>query len=186
MRIMAYTDRRYLRGTLLVVGRDAEVLSSPPWRAQDVSPGMLWGYDVIYIDLHGFQGKDQLYSLEGGAALSGETVRAADLRGTVVVATTCHLPETGLIDAFLDAGATAVVGGAGDNRGAPRGALWLAGAQLLARFTIERLQQGWPVESALVMAKHCVRLSPWRLLGWRAALDALEFRCFRKETNTNA
>ena len=166
-----------------MVGATAVVLTSPPLFAADVTPAMLEGYDVIYVDLHGQPQSVYLYSGADGpgeqwAALSAKTVCKADLTGTVVIATTCYLPQTHFVEAFLDAGAKTVIGGDGQNWGTRRR---LSGAQLLARRIIAELREGDTPMKALKTAKRKLRKSPWRLLDWAGTRDALEFQIYTRE-----
>lgn len=175
MRVLAYCDQRYLAATRKVVGRGAKIVSSPPLSAHDVGPGFLEGYDVIYLDLHGEPGSGYLYSYASYhplAALSFQTVQRAKLEGVVVVATTCHLPETPFAYAFQDAGAV-LVGGSGRNWGTRRR---LSGAQVLAKHIIDGLRRGYRVEKALELAKRKLRYSLRRLYDRKSTMDALAFR----------
>lgn len=176
MKILAYTDRRYLAATRKVVGRGADILMSPPLYAAHISGDLLCCYDAIYLDLHGEPGDDHLFSA-GGAAMTLRAVQGAQMHGTTVIATTCHLPETPFLDAFLGAGAV-VIGGAGRNWGTRRR---LSGAQVLARYIIRALKRGATPEYALAQAKRRLRYSLKRLVDKAASDDALEFRIWRRD-----
>lgn len=180
MRILAYTAKAYLRATLGVVGANADVLVSPPLRAADVRPFWLQGYDLIYLDLHGQPGSARLWSGEGEevAALDLRTVVEAELEGAVVFATSCFLPQTRFVKAFLEAGAVAVVGGRGRNWGTRRR---VSGAQKLAQRFIRRLEGGQDARAALRGAKGELRRSIGNLLGDRGVRDALGFRVWERD-----
>lgn len=173
MNVLAITDARYREATRRVVGRYlATLLTAPPVTAQMIRPMMLEGYDAIYIDLHGRPGSGLLYAktetfLE--PVLSIETVRAAYLRGAVVIATSCYLPDTPFLDMFLERGAT-VIAGSGANYG---GRIKPAGAQLLARSILSNLARGMDPNAALTRAKAGLW---WRRLFDPAVRDALEYR----------
>lgn len=143
MRILGITNKRYLKATMAVVGDEADLLISPPLRCCCITPEHLQGYDFIYIDLHGEAGKEFLYSQDEEGrlieALRVETIRQAKLEGTVVFATSCYLPETPFIEAFLKAGVKAVIAGEGENYGK---LTKTSGAQRLAKNLIEELERG--------------------------------------------
>lgn len=178
--ILAYCDKRYQVATRRVVGDDAEVLTSPPVYAIDFQPDWLAGRDLIYLDLHGQPGSVYLYSGldQDRAALHVIQVRTAKLGGAVVFATTCHLPETPFLQAFLEAGAGAVIGGGERNYGARRR---LSGAQVLARGLLIALRAGQGIDDAFKLAKLVVRMDPLRWLADRkATVDALQFEIWRE------
>lgn len=176
MKVLAITDKRYLPATLEVVGGEADVLVSPPIRASDVDPAWLRGYDLLYLDLHGKPGNPRLWSGEDEMtpALDVRTVQRADLAGTVVFATSCYLPATPFVKAFLKAGARAVVAGRGANYG---GRTRVTGAQVLGRLFVRSLAKGRKPERALAAAKRTCALRAVFTGGReREALrDAIEF-----------
>lgn len=181
MNIFAYVDRRYQFSTRKVVGEEATVLTSPPIYAYDFNSEWLEGHDLIYLDLHGRSRSVYLYSGdEWDGALDVRHVLDAKLGGAIVFATTCHLPDTKFIGAFLDAGASAVIAGAGVNWGARTR---ISGAQLLAALTIRALRAGRMVDIALVEAKRKLRFSFHRLRDWEATEDALQFNAYVRSDN---
>lgn len=173
MNVLAITDARYREATRRVVGRYlATLLTAPPVTGHMINHAMLEGYDAIYIDLHGRPGSGLLYTKTERSmepVLSIETVRAAYLRGTVVIATACYLPETPFLDAFLGQGAS-VIAGPGVNYG---GRVEPAGAQLLARSILSNLARGMDPNAALTRAKAGLW---WRRLFDPAVRDALEYQ----------
>lgn len=178
MNIIAYTDARYVTATRQLVSDAARVITSPPTYARDVQPEWFTGYDVVYLDLHGLAGSVYLYSGQHAenAALSVETVRAMQLNGAVVFATTCFLPQTPFVKAFLQAGASAVIGGDGENFG---GKTRLTGAQVLARLVLRELRDAHPVQAAVDRAKKVLRANlRFQLFDRRSAEDALQFKLF--------
>ena len=181
LRVFAYCDRRYLKVTRKVVGDAAHIVASPPTLAPDVEPDWFAGQDLIYVDLHGrpgsiflWSGRDQEYP-----ALDANTLKRAGLGGAVVFATTCYLPRTPFVEAFLAAGASAVIGGHGPNWGNLR---ILGGAQLLAAGVLKQMRAGAAAGDALVAAKNALRHNWRRFLPLRrtreAIADALDFEIF--------
>jgi hypothetical protein len=180
MHILALTDERYLEATRQVVGKRATVLTCPPTFASDLTPADLEGYSLIYVDLHGQPESVYLRAGEGQdlPALNAQTVRQADLAGTVVFATTCYLPQTPFLPAFLQAGAVAVVGGDGENWGKRKKPV---GAQSLAAKMLARMRAGGVgLPEALEQAKREMRWSLENLLDRKATQDALRFEIYRR------
>jgi len=181
MRVLAYTDARYAAATRQVVGGEALLLVSPPTYAWNFDPAILADRDLIYLDLHGKPHSVYLYSGvgQGEAALSVANVRAARLGGAVVFATTCYLPQTPFVRAFLDAGASVMIGGDGKNYGARTR---LSGAQALARALLKFLARGDAPEQALARAQRALRANVrLRLFDAAATEDALGFRAFQRK-----
>ena len=178
--VFAYVDQRYQMATRKVVGEAATLLTSPPVFAGDFNPEWLAGNQFIYLDLHGQPGSVYLYSGpdELWAALALNTVRNARLGGAVIFATSCYLTESPFLPIFLQAGARAVIAGAGANWGT-RGRV--SGAQLLAMIVLKLLRSGLPVERALPEAKRRLGLSWHRVRDRQATEDALKFELFKKE-----
>ncbi len=181
MRILAFTDLRYVQATRQVVGGEARVMTSPPTFAREVQPEWFAGYDFIYLDLHGLVSSVYLYSGPEAerAALSLETVRAMALGGAVVFATTCYLPQTQFPAAFLAAGASAVIAGDGPNYG---GRTRLTGAQTLAQLVLRFMERGLVASAALARAKRALQGNMrLRLFQARETQDALDFQILSRE-----
>jgi len=182
MQLLAYGMQTHERVTKHIwesVATGGMLITSPPCAEPYAPPIWFRGHDAIYIDLHGEEGDKHLYGDDGTKALSLHTVRKAKLGDAVVFMTTCYLPETGFIQAFLDAGAVAVIGGPGKNWG---GRLWPQGAQRLAQYFLELYAKDLPVEYALKCAKHRLRWDvAQRALHPKATMDALEFQVWRRE-----
>lgn len=183
--VFAYCDQRYQHATWQVLGgaTDAALMTSPPVFAADFNPEWWGGYDLIYLDLHGQPSSVYLYSgpQQAAAALGLETVRVSDLANAVVFATSCYLPQTRFVEAFLRAGARAVIAGDGENYGTR---YETTGAQLLAMGLIREMRhQPDPISdaAALERAKRRLRLNPRRMMQPQAINDALEFRVFTRE-----
>jgi len=183
MKILVLTDKRYL-GAALAVAPGADVWCFPPMTAGDFRPEFLEGYDFIYVDLHGQPESVYLYCDEGEstAAISAQTVRAAEISDAVVFMTTCYGPETPFVKAFLEAGARAVVAGSGVNWGTRKR---LSGAQLLGKYFMERMDPGISLGDSLGAAKAKLKqkgMKSMRKSIREAARDALEFELFVKGT----
>ena len=185
MRLLAYGMQTHERITARLwhqLTNSGMCITSPPC-GEPVPYSWLEGYDAIYIDLHG-EPSDVFLMGDSATgqmvkALNLLTVRRADIGGAVVFLTTCYLPETGFIDAFLDAGASAVIGGAGENWG---GRLWPQGAQRLGLYFLELYAKDVPVEYCLKCAKHRLRWDvAQRVMHPKATMDALEFKLWRRE-----
>lgn len=179
MRIYAYCGREFEVATRRVVGDGAMVMTSPPVYAHSFQAKWLAGRDFVYLDLHGRPSSWYLWTgpRQSLAALGLESVKEAKLDGAIVFATTCYLPQTHFIQAFLGAGASAVIAGEGENFGTSRR---VTGAQLLARFTLRSLRRGLGVEAALEEAKRQMsRDLVARLLDGGATADALQFKIWR-------
>lgn len=188
MRVFAYCADSFADAARLAVG--VEPVTSPPVFAASFEPAWLAGHDLVYFDLHGQPGEAVWYG-DVGAALTADQVRQADLGGAVVLALSCYLgdDDSPMLDALLDAGAGAVIGGPGRNYGGRR---TLFGAGRLARHVREQLERGLGPLQALERAKRR-SLAEMILSGLlaradraRAARDALGFRLFeRRKTLTH-
>jgi len=170
--VFAYCAASFARS----VGKAAGVqpLLSPPMRAEYFGHELLENHDFIYLKLHGRAGQPYWYGDGYIEALSADTVRSARLDGAVVFAASCHLPESPMLEALLDAGASAVIGGRGRNFAATD-AVW--GADLLGMYVRWFMKLGMRVDRALKWAKWRLRLG----VQDRATKDALEFQLFRRE-----
>ena len=151
-----------------------EPATCPPISYRDFRPGWLDYRDLIIFKLHGerdsplWLGDDQVVALD--LKILGES----RLGGAVVFAENCWLPESPMLKALLDAGASAVVGGSGVNYGGTR---TMAGADLLGLYFRWALERGTRPEVALRYAKLRLRLK-WPSLAVR---DTLGFQIFRHE-----
>jgi len=104
-------------------------------------------------------------------ALSVGTLRHVELRGAVVFASNCWLPESPMLSVLLEVGASGVVGGSGTNYG---GTQTMAGADILGLYFRRGLQVGLTAQNALDVAKLRLRLK-WPTLATR---DTLAFQLF--------
>ena len=180
MRIFAYCDRRYEKPSRKLFDRYADgglMRTSPPVTVATFDPTWLESQEVIYLDLHGLPGARYLYA-DGEYALDVDTVRGANLGGAVVFATSCYMSETPFLRAFLDAGASAVITGEGENYG---GRWKLTGAGKLAWEFLKWRDEGFMgIDNALGLAK--LELASYRyhrIFHRKATQDALAFRVWR-------
>lgn len=182
MNVFAYCDKRYVEATYQTVGWTADVITSPPVFVSSFQPEWLEEADFIYIDLHGQIGSVYLYSgpQQQWAALSLEAVRQAKLQnGPTVFFTTCYLPQTQFVTAFLEAGAKVVIGGDGENFGGKRR---ISGAQVLAQCYIQAMIEtpDAPAETLLERAKSRFGKQVLQVfLNPTDTKDALEFKLWK-------
>jgi hypothetical protein len=157
------------------------MITCPPRTWETVTAAALEGYDVLVFKLHGLPGQPYWYGDDWRTALTAETVREADLDGVMVFAANCHAitpqGEAGeMVQALLDAGARAVVAGAGQNLASNWGAV---GADLLGRWWLVGVVMGLGVERAFELARMRLRVERVGRRGGerlQAAEDALRFR----------
>ena len=184
MRIWAYCCASFAPSARKAAGVDP--VTCPPITVDDVLAHWDGPYDFVYIDLHGRPGDVQWYGDERIPALTADQVRGMDFEGAIVFAVNCYLgdDDSPMLDALLDAGASYVIGGAGENFG---GARHLMGAPLLAMYFRRALRGSLDVLRALSLAKTVLRWGGlWPVpggLGSQAVADALEFRAFVRKSN---
>lgn len=157
-------------------------LLSPPCVAETFDPALLAGRDLIYFKLHGLPGEVYWYGDDWLTALRLDQIQAADLTGAMVFVANCFgLTDAGepdvMVQALLDAGARAVVAGAGENWGALRG---VTGPDLLGQWMRRWMRLRFAPALALQLARVRVRVRLRRGgLRWderKALEDALEFK----------
>jgi len=191
-KVFAYCAQSFERST----GRAAGVKSVTCPPASSDMFNLLWltGRQLLYFDLHGSPGAGFWHGDDGIIALTAEQVRSVDLGGAVVFATTCYLADqdSPMLDALLDAGASYVIGGDGQNWAGVSRRLY--GASLLGFWFRRLFMMGVPPLKALAVAKRAIR---WQLrlgrhleaaargMGTKArieaAKDTLNFRAYYKE-----
>jgi hypothetical protein len=181
MHIFAYCDQSFEKSMRWVAG--VKPVTCPPTSAETFDLAWLENQDLILIDLHGERGLDYWYAVaeEGGipqriVALRAEQIRQADLGEAIVFATSCYLGEedSPMLTALLDAGASYVIAGAGENLAGERK---VAGAGLLALFFRMFLEAGTSPLKALATAKD----SLWLVArNKQAREDALAFQAFER------
>lgn len=172
MRVFAYCAASFEKSVRRAAG--VPPLLSPPCGLTAFNPHVLEGYDLLYFKLHGLPGQPYWYGDHWLTALSADQVSQADLSGAVVFVANCYLPESPLLQALLDAGAKAVVGGPGQNYGRPHS---VDGADLLGLYFRYCLQLKLPTKVALTFAKHRLRLKRKD----KSTKDTLAFQLWTKE-----
>lgn len=194
MQVFAYCCAEFEEATWRAAG--VRPLLSPPLDAKSFAY-TLEGYDFLYFDLHGEAGLDYWFTKDGKKkvpALMAEQIRQFDLSGAVIFALSCYLADedSPMLDAFLDAGCSYVIGGDGVNYGAARFPQW---AGLLGMWFRRLLNTGLSVPIALKMAKQRVKLTAMknRIIGIRekrsflsisdkeAVEDTLAFRAYYRK-----
>lgn len=147
MNVLALSAREFRLGTALAAG--AWPVSFPPGRADTFDPALLQGRDLIYACLHGLPNQPYLYGDKFETALSAEQIRAVNLGGAVVYMAGCF-GDGPVADAFLDAGASCIVG----DRDLTWAGTWLPlGSNRLGRLFVRRLRAGDSPNDAYVRAR---------------------------------
>lgn len=159
------------------------VFSFPPLNCNSFDPYSLHNRDLILIDLHGAPGAFEWRDNSGRVAITAQQIRQSKLNGAVVFCLSCYLGDDNspMLDALLDAGASYVIGGKGENWS---GARQVFGADFLAKKFRQCMEHNIPPLVALTLAKHFTRLhaATQRATGntkWlKADLDALDFHAY--------
>jgi len=146
MEIRAYSTRAWRISTWRTTGVWPE--TSPRRTAEDPPLDHLLEADLVYIRLHGLGDQPYLYGDPGlPTALSAEQVRDSDFTDRAVFLEGCFGAQ--MADAFLDAGASVVVG----NSGITWGRRFLLGpAQVVGKKWIKQYNAGFSPRSALAAA----------------------------------
>lgn len=147
MNVLALAAREFRIGTAFAAG--AWPVSFPPGRMDTFDPAILTGRDLIYVCLHGLRGQPYLYGDKFETALSAEQIRSVDVGGAVVYLAGCF-GEGPIADAFLEAGASAVVG---DRDQTWAGAYWPMGSNRLGRLFVRGIRQGGDADAAYRFAR---------------------------------
>jgi len=170
MKTFAYCSRSFAQSVRQSAG--VAPFTSPPLHKDSFLPATIEGYRLLYFKLHGIKYEPYWYGDNWLTALSADTIHVADLRGAVVFAANCHLPESPMLDALLAAGARAVVAGGGRNFA---GVTAMRGADILGYYFRLMLQLHIPPKPALSMAKYALRTirRPTAPIA-----DALKFKLF--------
>lgn len=193
MKIFAYCGQSFAEATQRITG--VEPLVCPPAAAEYFDPHRLEGYDLLYFDFHGLPGVPYWFEetlqrpfiSERTVALRAAQVRQVDLGDTLVMALSCYLgdSQSPMLDALLEAGATYVIGGDGQNWASKQD---VTGAGILARRFIKAVADGKEPLVALAEAKRAVKrtlikdVAMLRFKRVKAAKDTLGFRAYyRKE-----
>lgn len=163
---LASTEESWRRAS----GQD-RVVTTPPVSLNEFRPGWLEYRDLIMLKLHGWPGDPIMWGDDCVVALSVGMLHQVNLGGAIVFAANCHLPESPVLQALLDAGASCVIGGQGTNYG---GVEQMTGADLLGAYFRRALEAGAEPGRALRIAKATMLLS-WPSL---ANSDARQFELF--------
>jgi len=148
MRVLALCSVEYRKWVKRSAG--VEPLLSPPLTLENVVPSTFENYDLLYFKLFGQPDDSHWYNTQGEAVVSAELIRAADLSDATVFVANCYLPESPMLEALRDAGAKAVIGGAGFNYFRKSR---LEGVDLLGLYVRVLMQYGASAQGALKFAK---------------------------------
>lgn len=175
MRVFAYCARDFIVPSRRAAG--VEPVSCPPTTCDTLDLAQLEGNDLIMFNLHGIRKVGAFFGNRDGppVALLSSQVKSVNLGGAVVYAPVCYLGEDDnpMLDALLDAGASAVIAGHGRNYGGTSSRL--VGVDLLGLWIRRGLQAKLSPESALRLSRLRLRLS-----ASMANADARGFEVFRK------
>lgn len=158
MQVFAYCAEQFEKSTSKAAG--VKPITCPPVNATSFQPAWLEGKRLLYFDLHtGRPGADYWLGDFGVIALTAQQVREADLGDAVVFALNCYLADSDspMLDALLDAGASLVIGGDGQNWAGARRNLY--GAALLGLWFRRLFLAGMNPLKALAWAKKRLGLS---------------------------
>jgi hypothetical protein len=185
MRVFAYCAASFEHS----IKKAAGVLPhlSPPVTLASFQPQWLEGYDLLYFKLHGLPEQPFWYGDNWITALDAEQIRKANLSNAVVFVANCHLYQDTLnfryfttrdgkhpmLTALLDAGAQAVIGGAGSNYAKPK---TIHGADLLGLALRRLLSLGFSPFPSFRLARLSLRFKPKNA----ATKDTLNFRYFTR------
>ena len=172
--------------TRWAAGNGAVIYTSPPLTRNDLFPDVLGDFenaDLLVFNLHGMPGTPAFFGRQDGTpvALHADQVRKLNLGRAVVFAYGCYTGDDSnpMRDALLDAGARAVVAGAGINYGGshwPVGADWLLMVLRVAMSAASAWSEALDIDRVLETMSKVLRASP--LI---ADHDAAEFRVWRRD-----
>lgn len=143
MKVWAYCGEDWIRATTAAGG--VKPITSPPASADTVDLDKATAADIVYLNLHGFEGQPHYYGQGqktiGPTALTAELVRKHQWSGVVVFAEVCFsASSTGsendggpIARAFLDNGARAFIGSVSTAYGRIKPVLWDGEADKLMR-----------------------------------------------------
>jgi hypothetical protein len=131
--------------------------------------------DFIFFAYHGLPSSCSWFNAKGEIVITTREVKEWHLNNPIIFAASCYMDTSGFPQAFLDAGASAVIGGYGLNDVAITG---YGGAHLLGNFFLRFLKLGLNASTALKLAKIGT------LYDWSSA--ARDSRAFRLWGNPNA
>jgi hypothetical protein len=182
VKVFAYCAANYTEATRRAAG--VEPLVCPPVTAETLDLRQLEGNDFIFINLHSLPGAYALLGTQTGPpiALRAEQLQGVDLGGSVVFSEACFMGDEQhpMRKAFLDAGASAVVAGPGENAGATNDGVskyGLKGADVLGLWLRRGLFLGLSPLLAFKLARQRVRLAALRS---QSAYDAMGFKFYER------
>jgi hypothetical protein len=149
-----------------------EPITCPPVDLLSFRSSILGPCDFLYLKLHGLPEQGFWYGDRGVTACSRFQVASCHLEGAVVFAANCFLPESPMLAALFDAGASAVIAGSGINFARP---ITLASADIIGAGLRRGLAAGLSPGAALNLAKAALVVMPGR-----AKRDALAFRVYER------
>ena len=170
MKVLAMCCQEFRWGMRKVAG--VEPVLAPPIRLETFKPVFLEGYGLLMFKLHGLIDQPFWYGTGWTTAMGAEQVRRADLKGVMVFAMCCYTPESPMLEAFLDAGAS-VIAGRGENLARRRG---VHGVDLLGRAFRQVYTSTRRPWMSLHLAKMRVRAAGLD----RTGRDALGFRLYER------
>ena len=146
-------------------------ITSPPVDLPSFRSSILAPCNLLYLKLHGLPHQGFWYGDNWVTACSRYQVAKCHLQGAVVFAANCFLPESPMLAALFEAGASAVIAGSGPNYG---GRTTLLSADIIGAGFRRGLSAGLSPGAALNLAKAALIVMPGR--GKR---DALAFKVYR-------
>ena len=165
MSVWAYSAHDWRKATRQAGG--VIPITSPPAESGALNLTKAATADIVYLNLHGFDGQPYLYGQRGGTigptALTPADVDKNDWTGVVVFAEVCYSAGSPIAGAFLANGARAFVGSTTEAYGRVR-MTWRNGEadrlMWLFRHAYERVREP---DRALDLAKRVLRIMSWPL-----------------------
>ena len=163
MRVVGICAFDWRKTSRAIAGKAVYTFPSTRYSIEEVLPKAA-GADVLFLNLHGFEGDSCYWGQRDGLVrskvLRPAAVREHDWTGTVVFASVCHSAartkaNRAIPDAFLDGGAVAFVGSTGPSYGRLRPTLFQLDdkGDLLARTFIDVYRREKDPDLALMIAK---------------------------------
>lgn len=169
MNVLALSAREFQIGTAFAAGVWPVAFPLRGGRAFDVR--LLEGRALIYVCLHGLRNQPYLYGDRFETAISADQIRTARIDGAVVYMAGCF-GDGPVADAFLEAGASAIVG---DSDTTWAGTWLPLGSNRLGRLFVRGMRRGGNVDDAYRFARERFGATSTDL-GDRAILDTVTIR----------
>lgn len=188
IKVWAYCAADWIPATKAAGG--VQPFVSPPLADDTVNLKNAAEVDVVYLNLHGFQGQPgcfgQMNETIGPTALTAEHIRRFDWSGIVIFAEVCFSAAgegSDIARAFLDSGADAFIGSTTEAYGRVHPTLFDGEADKLAYFFIKAYDKSRDAHKALEVAKRWLRAISFPLdADDRATLES--FICLTKKSHT--